>query len=406
MELYFSSSYDKSDLFILQVPHSLLEDIEKNEELIIKGSNPTLLCSKDKGYELKMLETSNTLLLLKDKENYEDKKDIILKTDHCIEATNILPKKYYIYNLLKKFCLLNYDISTGQNNINSFKQIYSLEELFAMCDLPSKQFNELILETHIFKYNEEISCIFDFQFIINFISDLLKGISITNKIFFDKIDNAITLLPADSKFKNVINSMNESEKRNIIEYIADISENDSVNLNVNKIKFLLAKSLFYSNKDGTKSELKLSNFILLFNNVFAIYLPVDLSLEESKKMNEYLSTTNCEDNLYERYKEYDLRFLIGKCIIYQNKSYNEPLIKWIDISELSEKFEDRITELFGIKNIWTMKEICYFLNDLELPNLQDRILRLTRPIQEDNLFDKTKKNAAIYLKINPYFKKK
>lgn len=406
MELHFSSNYDKSDLFILQVPHHLLEDIEKNEELIIKGSNPTLLCTKDKGYELKMLETSNTLLLLKNKENSEDKKEIILKTDHCIEATNILPKKYYIYNLLKKFCQLNYDTSTGQNNISSFKQNYSFDELFAMCDLPSKQFNELVLETHIFKYNEDITCIFDFQFIINFLSDLLKGISLVNKKHFNRIDDLINLLPVDSKFKITLNSMNENEKRNIIEYIADISENNEINLNVNKIKLLLAKSLFYSNKDGTKSELKLSNFILLFNNAFTIYLPVDLSQEESKKMNEYLCSGNCEDNLYERYKEYDLRFLVGKCIIYQNKSYNEPLIKWIDVSELSEKFEDRISELFGIKNIWTMKEICYFLNDLELPNLQDRILRLTRPIQEDNLFDKTKKNTALYLKINPYFKKK
>ena len=88
-----------------------------------------------------------------------------------------------------------------------------------------------------------------------------------------------------------------------------------------------------------------------------------------------------------------------------SKSYNEPLIKWIDVSELNEKFEERINELYSIKNTWNMKELVLFLDDLEINNLQDRILRLTRPLQEDNIFDKTKKISSLYLKKNPFFKK-
>jgi len=130
MELYFSSNYDTNSLFLLQIPHNLLDNLEKEEELIIKGTSPTILCTKDKGYELKLLETTNTLLLIKDNEEDPNKKEIILKADHSIEATSITPRKFYVYNLLKKFCTLKYDISTGENNLSSFKQKYSLKIYF------------------------------------------------------------------------------------------------------------------------------------------------------------------------------------------------------------------------------------------------------------------------------------
>ena len=132
MELYFSSNYDTNSLFLLQIPSNLLANLEKEEELIIKGTSPTILCTKDKGYELKLLETTNTLLLIKDKEEESNKKEIILKADHSIEAIGITPRKYYIYNLLKKFCVLKYDINTGENNILSFKQKYTLKNLFSL----------------------------------------------------------------------------------------------------------------------------------------------------------------------------------------------------------------------------------------------------------------------------------
>ena len=123
-------------------------------------------------------------------------------------------------------------------------------------------------------------------------------------------------------------------------------------------------------------------------------------------MNKYLTENSCEDNLYPNYKDFDLRFLHGKCIIYMSKSYNEPLIKWIEVSELSEKFEERINELFLMKFTWSMKELELFLKDLEMGNLHDRILRLTRPVQEENIFDKNKKNSMLYIKKNPFFNRK
>ena len=411
MELYFSSNYDTNSLFLLQVPKNLLDNLEKEDELIVKGSSPTILCTKDKGYELKLLETTNTLLLIKDKDEDSNKKEIILKADHSIEATSITPRKYYIYNLLKKFCILKYDIAKGQNNISSFIQKYTLKDLFSLCDLPSTQFNELIKETHIFQYNEEIACIFDFNFLTEFLGPLLKSLSFSNKYKFNSINEIFEILiNTDSNMTTIVNQFNDNEKKNLIEYIGDININNEKNmeiiLNTEKIKKFIAKSLFYGNKDNNKFEFRLENFIQLLNNALSLYIPIELYEEESRNMNKYLTESSCEDNLYPGFKDFDLRFLLGQCIIYKSKSYNEPLIKWIDNPQLSEKFEDRINELYTIKFTWSMKELELFMKDLEINNLHDRILRLTRPVQEDNIFDKNKKVSMLYLKKNPFFNKK
>ena len=410
MELYFSSNYDTDSLFLLQIPPNLMDNLENEEELIIKGTSPTILCTKDKGYELKLLETTNTLLLIQDKEEGSNKKEIILKADHSIEATSITPRKFYIYNLLKKFCILKYDINTGENNILSFKQKYTLKNLFSLCDLPSTQFEQLIKETHIFQYNDDIACIYDFNFLTEFLGPLLKSLSYNNKSKFNSVDEIFkTLVDTDSNMAYVVDNLNINEKKNLVEYIGDFSNNEKnleINLNVDKIKLFIAKSLFYSDKDNNKFEFKLVNFIQLFNNALSIYLPIELYEKQSSSMNKYLTENSCEDNLYPNYKDFDLRFLHGKCIIYMSKSYNEPLIKWIEISELSEKFEERINELFLMKFTWSMKELELFLKDLEMGNLHDRILRLTRPVQEENIFDKNKKNSMLYIKKNPFFNRK
>ena len=50
----------------MQVPEKLLENIENNNELIIKGSCPALLCTDNDVYKLHEMETTNTILLIKD----------------------------------------------------------------------------------------------------------------------------------------------------------------------------------------------------------------------------------------------------------------------------------------------------------------------------------------------------
>ena len=45
------------------------------------------------------------------------------------------------------------------------------------------------------------------------------------------------------------------------------------------------------------------------------------------------------------------------------------------------------------------------MEDLQINNLNDRIIRLTQYVIEKNIFDQTKSFNALYLKKNPFFRK-
>ena len=88
MEVYFSDDYDNQSLFLLQIPSSILEEIKStNNNLLLKGSSErTIFCTNDKNFEVKFLDTTNTFLLLNQKENNNmNKKNIRLMAFHNLE---------------------------------------------------------------------------------------------------------------------------------------------------------------------------------------------------------------------------------------------------------------------------------------------------------------------------------
>ena len=411
MEVYFSDNYDNQSLFLLQVPNSIINEIKDiNNDLLIKGSNDrTIFCTNDKNFEIKFLDTTNTFLLLN---QYEDdkninKKKIRLMTFHNLECCDIIPKKYLIYNLLKKYCNLNYNLQTGENNFNTFERKYTIEDCFALSDLPKNQFLKMIEEQNIFLYENKYLCVFNISFSNEIISLILKAMSYKNKdTFSDEEDSFNLLKELDYNYDKVLLNMNKEVKIYLLNFICDV-DNFGVSINIEKVKLFIAKNLFFSNYDKDKNYIfKLDQFITLFNNAISIYLPIELVNKYQQNLNEYLIKSDCKDNLYEYYKDYDLRFLKGNCVIFIDKKYNKPLIQWIDKSNLAETFEKRIEQLFNIKDRWTQKDLNIFMEDLQINNLNDRIIRLTQYVIEKNIFDQTKSFNALYLKKNPFFFRK
>ena len=414
MELTFSDNYSESSLFLMEVPNSILDYIKQNKgELLIKGNEPSILCTDSSFYELKFLETSNSYLVIDSQEGSPQKKQIKLMTQHTLECCEMSPNKYHILNLLKKNCKLNYNIQTGENNFSSFKNLFTRDNLFAMCDLPRTQFNNLLNENHIFEYlpnnnypNVKYMCIFDDIFIYDIVSSILKVIASTNKeIFSDANEIFEMLIKENTSYDKCINMLSQIEKEVILSYICDIDSDGIVSMNVDKSKVFIAKSIFFSNV-SSNIDFKLNDFITLFNNAINIYLSSDIVLKIIETNEKYLLSSDCNDNLYEYYKDYDLRFLIGKCIIYMNKTFREPLIKWIEISDLSEDFTQRLMMLFAIKDKWTQKELSIFMDDLQINNLRDRVSRVAQVVPESNLFNKDKNINYLYLKKNPFFREK
>ena len=224
------------------------------------------------------------------------------------------------------------------------------------------------------------------------------------EIFSDEEEPFNLLKKINNNYDKVILNMSKEEKNYLLNFICDIDD-FGLSINVEKVKLFIAKNLFFSNEKDQNYIFKLEQFITLFNNAISIYLPIELLNKYQQNLNDYLIKSDCKDNLYEFYQEYDLRFLKGNCVIFLDKKYNKILIQWIEKSNLSEVFEKRIEELFNIKDRWTQKDLNIFMEDLQINNINDRIMRLTQQIIEKNIFQPNQTFNALYLKKNPFFRK-
>ena len=83
--------------------------------------------------------------------------------------------------------------------------------------------------------------------------------------------------------------------------------------------------------------------------------------------------------MYPYYITYDLRFLLGVATIYQSKLLNTPVLHFIDKPDPREKFDDRLSFLFEIKDKWRMEELILFMDGMGLDpkNLETKISRKT-----------------------------
>jgi hypothetical protein len=332
MDVFFKTNYDDKRIILLEVNQQILETIEKGDNcIIIKGdSKNTILSTQNKSYELKCLETSNTLLILNTNESELNGSQILTLNDHIIEVNEVCPRSYNVLNLLKSKCALSYDISTGSNNISSniISYIdlskYTKSDLFMMSDLCVNDFNSYLMDYKIFE-KDGFYYIFDEAFLYKLLESILILISKDNidyngfnlnDIFGERLP---TLINQD--YWNLINAMPIVEKEYVLRYICDV-DSTLFTLNKDKVKLLCAKSLF-SKKEIT---FKLYEFIQLLNRTFELLFPFEFNnqlLEE----NVVYSLTLCEDNLYEGFKEYDLRFLNGNCFIFFLKTQRDPLIQ-------------------------------------------------------------------------------
>lgn len=411
MEVYFANTYDESNLFLLEIPEQVYEEyiIHDEGQLIIKGTDPTVICTNNKSYELKFLETSNTLMILDSKTEPDSKKEISLMAYHTVVCDDFSPKKYQVYNKLKANSALNYNLATGESNFNSFPSKYSKEDCFQMSNLPKQQFEEF-LNQHLIFNQEGLMCIFNESFANNIVSSILKAIALINQDAFESIDEIFSVLQkSTNEYDKVILNLSNEEKNILLLYVFDFKQEKkgqgvSYNLSLKKSLLFISKIVFFTSNNSS-GQFTVYSYISLLQMCLNISLPLQTLNSLVEDSETYLQTSSCQDNLFEYYKEYDFRYLIGHCVLYINKNSKDLLIKWIDVPSLAEKFEDRITELFQIKEKWTSKEMNLFMSDLEISNLHERVSRITQIVSEGNPFNNDKQISYLYMKRNPFFKK-
>lgn len=105
----FSDTYSETCYKLMELPEDLMEVVERGERLMLKGEGAenVVLCSRTKTYDVKLAETSNTLLLLPaesdcDKENGTTTRSILGSCTSYYELKNAKPNTASLNTLLMK----------------------------------------------------------------------------------------------------------------------------------------------------------------------------------------------------------------------------------------------------------------------------------------------------------------
>jgi hypothetical protein len=167
--------------------------------------------------------------------------------------------------------------------------------------------------------------VFERNFLFSVLNDILSLITKENinyngfnvtEVFSAKLADSI-----NPDYWNVVNKFSEQEKECILANICD-KDSNIYSINVDKVKLFCAKSIFQKND----TNLKLYEFIPILNQTFNLVFPFELQNKITEDSVTY-TLTPCEDNLYEYFNEFDLKFLKGYCFIYFLKTQRDALIR-------------------------------------------------------------------------------
>lgn len=380
MEIKFDNEYGKNDYILLESTPDLMKDIS----IILNNSsspsissvlnlkqgsttNTVILTTYDKSYELKNLESSNQFLLVEN-DNSIGKTMIKSIMSNILEVTKFVPSISYLLNLLKKESTLSYDLTNG-HVVCSLSSL-SFEDLLLRSDFSESTLKEVLLKIGAFEKNNKIF-IFEESFRLEIIKQLLSKIRNNNSFHIndDVFDDFAYL------------NLNNEEKRVLLEIISDKELNSYV-INLAKLKDFIGLLVKHNSQSNI---IPLETFKSNFQLLQSLYCSIDVCNKLIEDDVIYTSSS-CEDNLYEYFKEMDLRFLKGKAILKINqheKTFNCDLI-FFELENYNQKFDKQLLELFNLKDTWSFNEISAVF--CQEDNLKDKVGRYCKIIYDKNQF--------------------
>lgn len=140
--------------------------------------------------------------------------------------------------------------------------------------------------------------------------------------FLNKTLLFLYLQNSNKNYSNIVEKLSEDEKNFLMLEFCDGSEiEDFYTFNIDKVKLFCVKTLFQG-----KEIMKLSEFCKLLKEIYRLVFKNEIYNSIMDEFFIYAETT-CEDNLFENFKEFDLRFLKGKGTIFFLNTQKEALIR-------------------------------------------------------------------------------
>lgn len=426
MEISFAENYNDSNLILIEMPSHILDEINTSDgEIYIKGEDKSFLCTKSKSYEIRYSETSNTLLITKPSKKISNSMilettsensnniDIIQTLSHTLDLSEILPKRNFIIKQIKKSGEFQYDLlSSGESNKDTMKSPVSINDIFSKSPLSIKDIQTYLRYFNTFSIEGNVY-VFELKFIFEILKDMIFVLSkeeIDHSSFtLAEIYENPTFISSNRFYSKIFSDMNISQKTSCLNYICSyvdqtcdhdrgfpymVDQNTRFSIDTNKMKYFLALNIFEN-----KTTFNLKDFNEVLTKLYSISFPSKLLLRIKEAEENYLSSLEeSSDNIFEFYNDKDLRFLKGKATLLFLKTQREVSIKFIDETDLSETFEERLNELFKIKEKWTLNELSAFLNFDASYN--EKIPRYCKQFSEANPFDKTRQVVYYRLKFS------
>lgn len=417
MELKFHQDYNSNSFFLVESTPMLMAEIEalsksssldKAKIYIKQGLNgKSVFITNSSSYELKMLDNSNSFLVVNNEKKLGDSNINYIKAikQHSLDLLELHISTSFIYRFLKSGSCLKYNVDDGISNQEELLGAVNFEELLIKSEMCRIQLQNTLIQLRAFEKNGNIY-MFDQVFLNLIVLELLSDIN--NKFgSFDIEAYRINTQIFKSKqlevssYSKVFSQLSSEEMAAILNCICtkssmcDGSEDDYI-IDWTKVKAILALQVFYESK---VNSLELGYFLSRLSILSSLYISaiVDNSLTQEEM--KYLIGES-SDNIFDYYSDHDLRYLKGQAVFKIGNSNKDVNIELVSQHYFSEVFEDRLSDLFRLKDRWTFNEIESYL--YPEPNLKEKLLKYCKQIQEKCPFNPSKEITQLKLKFSFY----
>ncbi|KYR02156.1 hypothetical protein DLAC_00960 [Tieghemostelium lacteum] len=346
-QLKFPNEFPNDDYKLLEVTPDILDNIKIHSKLTIKGSanEEAVLCTSNKTFTIKSGQTSNSLLLVGEKN----------------EITSILHSQLELIETKPRLnTLLNVFQEGGKGCLNSLSDLYSesddtqydtqlgvyLHDLFSSTQASDSEILQYLHDNHCFQLPHN-----------------KRYIKLSKRVEYKLIDLVLSEITINSfqlddlPIPQLLSKMSPTTPTFLIDHLLkkySTKTGEKVALNLHELSITRAKQILTS-PDTKPSDLQLNQFMELWKDKLPSTMPLGFPFT------------------------FDL---IKSIAIIITDSKQQKSLKYIDETSLSQVPKQRFRELFSISNKWKITEIEPFIKNIIPPqnSLEQFVLKFSRPI--------------------------
>lgn len=374
----FEKDYNISNYFLVESCPKLMTEITNSKEsFYLKNgsqSNTIILSTMDNSYEIRHLETSNSLIVIEESK-------VITLLNFTTEATEYIPTNEIILKLLLKSSSISI---IHLNNISNYlldeTNGLSLKDLLIKTDFSQRHLEKELKKMSSF---QEKGRFFLFQR------------ETVEKMFGDMFV-LLKQRKEELSYVNVENVLNEYQLRsgflseNMKVCLCEMIFQDGI-LKIDCVKLIISQ-ISMSQIDSSNKKYDLNSFLTKFNLNLNLLLSSSLSNTLIQDEIKYLNSS-CDDNLYDGFNKADLRFLKGFAYIAYDGT--EEKVCFYEIHSFSLNFNSRLKEIFSLKSNWSYNELQVFFHFDN--NLKEKLMKYCKCVFDRSRFNKDKE--ILYFKL-------